>query len=100
MKYGKEVTYLFSGSEHKYRVYRGSYAIQWHMIKEAIAEGYERYNMYGISGNFNKDEDGYGVFDFKRGFDAKVVELIGDFILAIDPVRFYIYQKIKAIKDR
>ncbi len=98
MKYGKEVTYLFSGSEHKYRVYRGSYAIQWHMIKEAISEGYERYNMYGISGNFKKGEDGYGVFDFKRGFDAKVVELLGDFILVIDPLKYRVYKRLKDIK--
>ncbi len=90
IKYKKEVVYLFSGSDYRYHMYRGSYAIQWQVIKEAIRDGYDFYNMYGISGKFKKDEEGYGVFDFKRGFNCRVVELIGDFDLVLHPFLYKI----------
>lgn len=98
IKFGRQIVYLFSGSDYKYRIYRGPYAIQWHMIQEAIYEGYDFYNMYGISGYFEKGQDGYGVFDFKRGFNAQVVELIGRYHLVIHPILYKLHKKIhKAI---
>ena len=67
------------------------------MIQTAIEEKYDFYNFYGISGYFNKGEDGYGVFDFKRGFNATVVELIGNYILPVKPLMFSIYNKMKKV---
>ena len=46
-------------------ILRGSYAIQWTMINYAIDHGIDRYNFYGISGNFSEDED-VGVIKFKK----------------------------------
>ena len=37
------------------RHFAGSYAIQWTMINYAIDHGIDRYNFYGISGNFSED---------------------------------------------
>lgn len=99
VKFGDEVVYLSSGMDYQFRTFRGAYAIQWEMIQEAVDEGYSYYNMLGISGFFKKGEDGYGVFDFKRGFNACVVEYIGNFIL---PVRQFLYKisMHKQNKDR
>lgn len=69
--------------------------MQWHMIQLALEEQYPFYNFYGISGYFEKDQEGYGVFDFKRGFRADVIELIGDFTLPISKLRYFIYRKLK-----
>ena len=60
------------------------------MIQQAIDEGYSYYNMLGISGFFKKGEDGYGVFDFKRGFNACVVEYIGNFTLPVSNLLYKI----------
>lgn len=86
--FGYEVVYLFSGSYDEYMKYNAQYLIQWEMIKYAVENNYDRYNFYGIEGNFNKENnDTYGVYEFKKGFDGKVVEFIGEFDLVVS--RFY-----------
>lgn len=97
IKYGHEIVYLVGSSNYEQRDFRGPYAIHWHMIQEAIKEGYDFYNFYGISGYFEPGKEGYGVFDFKRGFNAIVHEYIGNFILPCKPFIFKIYNNLKHI---
>lgn len=97
IKYGHEIVYLVGSSNYEQRDFRGPYAIHWHMIQEAIQEGYDFYNFYGISGYFEPGKEGYGVFDFKRGYNAVVHEYIGNFILPCKPLIFKIYNKLKHI---
>ena len=60
--------------------------------KEALNLGCEIYNFYGISGNFEKENnDMYGVYEFKRGFGGRVVELIGEFDLIISKPKYCLY---------
>ena len=92
---GEEVTYLFSGSYDEYKKYNAPYALQWHMLQYALDYGYKKYNFYGTSGDFRKEAEDYGVYEFKKGFDGQVEELIGDFIL---PIKKYTYKLYKAIK--
>lgn len=97
IKYGHEIVYLVGSSNYEQRDFRGPYAIHWHMIQEAIQEGYDFYNFYGISGYFEPGKEGYGVFDFKRGYNAVVHEYIGNFILPCKPFIFKMYNKLKHI---
>lgn len=98
IKYGHEIVYLESGSSYEYRKYKGAYAIQWEIIKEALREQYPYYNFYGISGLFEKDQQGYGVFDFKRGFHAEVIEYTGDFILCLSKPKMMLYHLLKKLR--
>lgn len=91
-----EIVYLFSGAYDEYLKFNGPYAIQWTMLKYALNHGFEIYNFYGTSGDFSKDAIDYGVYEFKKGFGGKVVELIGDFILPVHPL-FKVYNQIKKI---
>ena len=107
MLYGNEVNYLFGASYKKYMRYNSQYLLQYEMIKYAIDNNYSRFNFYGIDGNFSEDSKDFGLFDFKRGFNAKVHELIGEFDLVIDKGRyslyrlsFSLYKKIKKILSR
>ena len=95
--YGKEVIYAFSGNIDKYMSFNAQYLIQWEMIKYAIKNKFEKYNFYGISGIFDKNDPNYGVYEFKRGFNGQVEEYIGEFTL---PISFYYYinKLIKRIK--
>lgn len=95
--YGNEVLYLSGGSYQEYNSFNGPYAIQWHMIKTALEQGYPRYNFYGTSGDFTKSAADYGVFEFKRGFHAIAEELIGDFYLPLRKTAFTMYNKVKHI---
>lgn len=93
-----EVVYLFSGSDSRFKRYKAPYAIQWEMIMYCLKHHIHRYNFYGISGDFREEADDYGVFLFKKGFHAEVVELLGDF-LYIDRKGIYnLYEMLRKVK--
>ena len=95
-----EIIYLFSGSYKEYNRFKGAYAIQWAMIKQAIAQHIERYNFYGVSGIFDESAEDYGVFLFKKGFNADVEELIGNFECIIHKDAYKLYHDLKDIKAK
>jgi lipid II:glycine glycyltransferase (peptidoglycan interpeptide bridge formation enzyme) len=95
--YGDEVLSLFGGSYKEFMDYYSPYTTNYEMIKYAKENGYNRYNFYGITGDFNKDNEFYGLYDFKRGFGGEVTELIGEFDLVISKPKMIIYNfSIKA----
>ena len=94
MLYGKEVVYLFGASYKPFMKYNSQYLLQYEMIKYATENGYDKFNFYGIDGNFSEDSKNYGLFDFKRGFNADVHELIGEFDLIINKTQFALYELI------
>lgn len=79
-----EVIYLYSGNYNEFMQFNGQYLIQWEMIQYALKHGFKKYNFYGISGDFDKKSSEYGVYEFKKGFNGYVVELIGEFELPIN----------------
>lgn len=97
MTFGYEVVYLFGGNKKEFMHFGTAYAIQWHMIKYAMTRGFERYNFYGISGNFDKNDKDYGVYDFKVGFNGYVEELIGEFVYPLSAF-YYLIEFINKIK--
>lgn len=98
MLYGDEIVYLFSGNYKKYMQFNAQYRIQWEMIQYAIRHGYPRYNFYGIIST-DKNHPEYGIYEFKKGFNGYVIELIGEFELKI--TWFYHLRKlIKKLTNR
>lgn len=83
MLFGDEVIYLFSGNYKKYMNFNAQYLIQWEMINYAVKNHYKRYNFYGITGNFDKNNKDYGMYEFKKGFNGYVIQLIGELQLPI-----------------
>lgn len=85
--YGNEVIYFSSGNYQEYFNFFAQYRIQYEMIKYATEHNFKVYNFYGISGNFDTNDDRYGVYEFKKGFGGFVVELMGEYKLDIN--KFY-----------
>ena len=63
--------------------------------------------MYGISSDLTEKDPMYGVYEFKKKFGGRVVELIGEYDLKIDSFFYYIYKiayfvvhKLKKIKTK
>lgn len=107
MLYGREIVYLFGASYKPFMRYNSQYLLQYEMLKYAIQEGYDKFNFYGIDGNFNEESVNYGLFDFKRGFNADVHELIGEFDLIVNKslykqynLLFKGYKVLKAIQKK
>lgn len=105
--YGNEVLSLYGGSHKKLMQFQSAYTIHFAGIKYAVENGYKRYNFYGITGDFRKENPLYGLYLFKKSFGGKVVELIGEFDYIISPVWYHIYNltfttyhKLKNLKKR
>ena len=89
--YGDQVVYLYGCSYKEFMSYGAQYLMQYIVIKEAIDKKYKKFNFYGIDGDFRKESPNYGLFDFKRGFNANVVELIGEFDYPTSKFKYFIY---------
>lgn len=85
------VNYVYSGSYSKYNYFNASYMIQNEMIKFAIEKGYDVYDFGGISGDFNVDSEDYGVYAFKKNFNGRVIEYIGEYDLATNNFYYKLY---------
>ena len=78
-----EVIYLSSGNYEEYLKFNSQYLIQWELIKYGIENGFKKHNFYGIPANINEHPKDYGIYEFKKGFNGYVEELIGEFELPI-----------------
>lgn len=87
-----EVIYLASGNYEEYMKFNSQYLIQWELIKYGIENGFKKHNFYGIPANINEHPKDYGIYEFKRGFNGYVEELIGEYELPI--TRHYNLMKI------
>ena len=107
LSYGSEVVYLFGGSYKEFMSYGAQYLMQYEMIKYAKDNNFKRFNFYGIDGDFSKESINYGLFDFKRGFNSNVVELIGEFDLVENKFNYKLYnfllkqyKRLRRIKNK
>lgn len=97
MTFGTQVISLFGASYKEYMNFDGQYFLNFEMIKYALKNGYKKYNFLGITGDFSKDSPMYGLFNFKCGFNAKVVELIGEFTYVVDKFSYFMYRHMFSI---
>ena len=64
--YGNKVWYLYGGSTNEYRNLMPTYLMQWKMIKWAIENKCDWYDLRGVSGFKNPKDPQYGVYKFKK----------------------------------
>lgn len=105
--YGNEVLSLYGGSHAKLMQFQSAYTAHFAGIKYAVENNYKRYNFYGITGDFNKENPLYGLYLFKKSFGGHVVELIGEFDLVISKlyfitykIAFKLYHTLKKLKQK
>lgn len=105
--YGNEVLSLHGGTLDNVMQFQSAYTIHFAGVKHAVENGYKRYNFYGITGDFRKENPLYGLYLFKKSFGGHVVELIGEFDYIISPfwyhtynIAFAAYHKLKNLKKK
>ncbi|MDD6403644.1 MAG: peptidoglycan bridge formation glycyltransferase FemA/FemB family protein [Mollicutes bacterium] len=105
--YGNEVLSLHGGSHAKLMQFQSAYTIHFEGVKMAVEGNYNRYNFYGITGDFRKENPLYGLYLFKKSFGGHVVELIGEYDLIVSKfwytvynLAFKTYHKLKNIKNK
>lgn len=78
-----EIIYLSSGNYEEFMKFNAQYLIQWQLIQYGIDNGFKKHNFYGIPEDINTHPKDYGIYEFKRGFNGYVEELIGEYELPI-----------------
>ena len=94
-----EIIYLSSGNYEEYLKFNSQYLIQWELIKYGIKNGFKKHNFYGIPEDINTHPKDYGIYEFKRGFNGYVEELIGEFALPIT-WHYKLFDLIHKLKGR
>ena len=105
--YGNEVLSLLGGTLDDVMQFKSAYTIHYEGVKLAQSLNKDRYNFYGITGDFSPSNPLYGLYLFKKSFGGKVVELLGEYDLVTSKfwyntynIAFSIYHKLKNIKKK
>ena len=88
IKDGKEGDYYEAASTDLNRKMPGAYALLWQVMKDLKAEGYERFNLWGIAPAGQPNHRYAGVTTFKTGFGGEVVEYVPAHDMVISKMRY------------
>ena len=90
--YGNKTWYLYGASSNKHRNLMPNYLLQWTMIKQAIENKCDIYDFRGVSGVVDETHPQYGLYRFKKGFNAEFTEFIGEIYIPYKPIKYKIYK--------
>ena len=90
--YGNKTWYLYGASSNKHRNLMLNYVLQWEMIKIAIANKSDIYDLRGVSGVVDENHPQYGLYRFKKGFGAEFTEFLGEIYIPFKPLRYNLYK--------
>lgn len=91
LMFGNKCWYLYGASSNTSRNLMPNYILQWEMIKWAKESGCSVYDFRGISGDLDPSNPLYGLLRFKRGFNGKYTEFIGEFDLVFDLMMYKLW---------
>lgn len=97
IKYGNEVFFLIDGINYKFKNFNANHLIKWKVIEEYRKKGYTKFHFNGITGDFTKKNKYNGLFIFKKGFNTKVTEYIGEYSLIINKTKYNLYKSFKPL---
>lgn len=83
-----ESDYYEAASTDLNRKLPGAYALLWQAMRDLKADGYERFNLWGIAPKGQPNHRYAGVTTFKTGFGGEVVEYVPAHDLVISQVKY------------
>jgi len=84
VRVGGHAWYSYGASTTQKRDVRGSNAVQWRMIQDALAAGAATYDMRGITETLDPDDSHVGLIQFKVGTGGEAVEYLGEWDLPLN----------------
>lgn len=88
IKDGLEGDYYEAASTMLNRKLPGAHALLWQAIKDLKAEGYQRFNLWGIAPAGQPNHRYAGVTTFKTGFGGEIIEYVPAHDLIINKVKY------------
>lgn len=84
VRVGEHAWYSYGASTTAKRDVRGSNAIQWQMIRDALAAGATTYDLRGITETLDPADSHVGLIQFKVGTGGEAVEYLGEWDLPLN----------------
>lgn len=78
VRVGNHAWYSYGASSTRGREARGSNAIQWRMIQDALDSGALTYDLRGITSTLDPTDPHVGLIQFKLGVGGQAVEYVGE----------------------
>jgi lipid II:glycine glycyltransferase (peptidoglycan interpeptide bridge formation enzyme) len=97
VRVGAHTWYSYGASSTAKREVRGSNAVQWQMLCDAIEAGAEVYDLRGITDTLDADDPHIGLIQFKVGTGGQAVEYVGEWDL---PINTLLYRAFDAYMRR
>ena len=87
--YGNKTWYLYGASSNEHRNLMPNYLLQWEMIKIALKNKSDIYDLRGVPGIADNSN---GLYRFKKGFGAEYTEFVGEVYMEFKPLKFRLYK--------
>ncbi|MEQ6900862.1 peptidoglycan bridge formation glycyltransferase FemA/FemB family protein [Nocardioides sp. YIM 152588] len=81
---GEHAWYSYGASSTEKREVRGSNAVQWAMIRDALAHGATVYDLRGITETLDAEDSHVGLIQFKVGTGGEAVQYAGEWDLPVN----------------
>ena len=88
VRVGRHAWYSYGASSTAKRDVRGSNAVQWRMICDALDAGASVYDLRGITEGLEADDSHLGLIQFKVGTGGQAVEYLGEWDLPLNPLLY------------
>ena len=88
IRVGAHAWYSYGASSTEKREVRGSNAVQWAMIRDALAAEADVYDLRGITDTLDPDDPHVGLIQFKVGTGGEAVEYAGEWDLPLSPLLY------------
>jgi vancomycin resistance protein VanK len=92
VRVGTHSWYSYGASSTEKRDVRGSNAVQWAMLRDAMSVGATVYDLRGITDTLDPDDPHAGLIQFKVGTGGEAVEHAGEWDLPLRPLLYKAFQ--------
>lgn len=89
---GEEGITFLSATKKDYRKFNPKYSYYDQHIKDSIKLKKQYCNFYGISGDLNKKNPLYTIYEIKKGYNPLIIGLLGEYDLVINKFMYKIYK--------
>lgn len=96
-KLGDKAWYIYGASSNRHRNVMPNYLIQWTMISWAKRQGCTMYDFRGVPGDLQEDNPLYGLYRFKKGFNGRFTQFIGEYDLVFQPAAYRLYNILEPL---
>ncbi|MGV1007360.1 MAG: lipid II:glycine glycyltransferase FemX [Dermatophilaceae bacterium] len=88
VRVGRHTWYSYGASTSAKREVQGSTAVQWQMMRDALACDADVYDLRGITDTLAEDDEHLGLIRFKVGTGGEAVEYVGEWDLPLNRVLY------------